>query len=83
MSRSGEPRSAGPVRLPVLQLPHHDRTQVLKWYKERNLDVTPVHPRETELQGIPAVRTLAELPNLSTTAVSVITAPPVRLLYTP
>jgi predicted CoA-binding protein len=52
--------------------------QVLKWYKERALPVTPVHPRETELQGLSAVKTLDALPDLSSTAVSVITAPPVR-----
>jgi len=48
-------------------------TKVLKWYQVRNKDVTPVHPKENELEGIAAIRTLSELPNPTETSVSIIT----------
>ncbi|KIY67895.1 NAD-P-binding protein [Cylindrobasidium torrendii FP15055 ss-10] len=48
-------------------------TKVLQWYQARNLDVTPVHPKETELEGIPAVQKLSDLKDPEHTSVSVIT----------
>jgi predicted CoA-binding protein len=75
VGHKGPPASLSP---PTLSLTVTIGLQVLKWYKERALSVTPVHPRETELQGLSAVKTLDALPDLSSTAVSVITAPPVR-----
>ncbi|KAI5889076.1 NAD(P)-binding protein [Schizophyllum commune H4-8] len=54
-------------------------TKVLQWYKARDYKVTPVHPVEPELEGIPAVKTLADLPNPSQTSVSVITPAPITL----
>jgi hypothetical protein len=53
------------------------RSQILQWYKQREYDVTPVHPRETELEGLQAVKSLSEVPQLASTSVSVITPPPV------
>jgi predicted CoA-binding protein len=47
--------------------------QILKWYKQRELDITPVHPKESELEGVPTVRTLADLPTPSKTGVSIVT----------
>ncbi|TFK54557.1 NAD-P-binding protein [Heliocybe sulcata] len=54
-------------------------TKILKWYIERNKQVTPIHPREAELEGIPTVQSLASLPHPKDTAVSIITAPPITL----
>jgi hypothetical protein len=46
--------------------------------------VTPVHPKEAELQGLPTIKTLAELSSPSTTAVSIVTPPKVRTFaFTP
>ncbi|WFD35628.1 hypothetical protein MCUN1_002486 [Malassezia cuniculi] len=66
-----------------------DRTRwgnkVLRWYQEHNLPVTPVHPRETRIEGLVAVRELksvldqAATPHDARTAVSVITPPSVSL----
>lgn len=50
-------------------------TKVLKWYVEHDKEVTPVHPKESEIQGVAAVRALAELPDPTHTSVSVITGP--------
>ncbi|GJE92777.1 CoA-binding protein [Phanerochaete sordida] len=54
-------------------------TKVLKWYAEHGKDVTPVHPKETEIQGHPTVRALADLPDPSHTSVSVVTGPKITL----
>ncbi|KAF5355343.1 hypothetical protein D9758_006075 [Tetrapyrgos nigripes] len=72
-------------------------TKVLKWYQERKLDVTPVHPvstpsiysqvqptipllkKESELEGIAAIKSIEELPSPSTTSISVITPARVTL----
>ncbi|KAI0705033.1 hypothetical protein C8T65DRAFT_653493 [Cerioporus squamosus] len=37
-------------------------TKVLKWYQARNKDVTPVHPKEDELEGLKTIQSIAELP---------------------
>ncbi|KAL0956897.1 hypothetical protein HGRIS_003003 [Hohenbuehelia grisea] len=54
-------------------------TKVLKWYKDRHLDVIPIHPGEKELLGIRTVRSLGDLPNPSQTAISVTAVPHVAL----
>ncbi|KDQ14216.1 hypothetical protein BOTBODRAFT_55657 [Botryobasidium botryosum FD-172 SS1] len=54
-------------------------TKVLKWYIERNKTVTPIHPREIVLEGIPTVPDLASLSSPSTTSVSIITPPKITL----
>ncbi|KDQ55693.1 hypothetical protein JAAARDRAFT_37108 [Jaapia argillacea MUCL 33604] len=54
-------------------------TKVLRWYLARNKPVTPVHPKEDELEGIATVRTLADLPSPSETAISIITPPKITL----
>ena len=66
-----------------------DRTRwgnkVLRWYQEHNLSVTPVHPRETRIEGLVAARELrsvldqAETPHDALTSVSIITPPSVSL----
>ncbi|KAI0798519.1 NAD-P-binding protein [Irpex lacteus] len=48
-------------------------TKVLKWYQVRDKDVTPIHPKEDELEGLKTLRSLADLPSPSETSVSVIT----------
>ncbi|PCH36021.1 NAD(P)-binding protein [Wolfiporia cocos MD-104 SS10] len=48
-------------------------TKVLKWYLERNKTVTPVHPKEDELEGVPTIRSLADLSDPAHTSVSIIT----------
>ncbi|KAI0798566.1 NAD-P-binding protein [Irpex lacteus] len=54
-------------------------TKVLKFYLENSKDVTPVHPKETEIQGVAAIRALADLPDPTHTSVSVITGPKITL----
>jgi len=54
-------------------------TKILKWYQQRELDITPVHPKESELQGVTTVRTLADLPDAAHTGVSIVTPPKVTL----
>jgi len=54
-------------------------TKVLKWYIARNKAVTPIHPREPELEGVQTLKSLSELPSPYTTSVSVITPPKVTL----
>ncbi|KAI0084914.1 NAD-P-binding protein [Irpex rosettiformis] len=54
-------------------------TKVLKWYQARNKDVTPLHPKEDELEGLKTLRTLADLPSPTETSVSVITPSKITL----
>ncbi|KZP34446.1 NAD-P-binding protein [Athelia psychrophila] len=54
-------------------------TKVLQWYQAHSKTVTPVHPKNDELEGIPAVRTLANLSAPAETSVSIITNPKITL----
>lgn len=54
-------------------------TKVLRWYLARDKEVTPVHPKEDELAGVTAIRTLAGLPDPTHTSVSIITNPKITL----
>ncbi|KIL67832.1 hypothetical protein M378DRAFT_981252 [Amanita muscaria Koide BX008] len=54
-------------------------TKVLKWYQDRQYKVTPVHPKETELEGIPTVASIADLAHPKETSISIITPPKLTL----
>ncbi|KAG9089930.1 hypothetical protein FRC06_001294 [Ceratobasidium sp. 370] len=54
-------------------------TKILKWYLDRKISVTPVHPKESELEGVNAVKSLKELKSPKETSVSIITNPKVSL----
>ncbi|TFK25207.1 NAD-P-binding protein [Coprinopsis marcescibilis] len=54
-------------------------TKILKWYKARDLTVTPLHPKESELQGISALKSIADLPSPQETSISIVTPPKVTL----
>ncbi|KIJ40958.1 hypothetical protein M422DRAFT_60540 [Sphaerobolus stellatus SS14] len=54
-------------------------TKVLKWYQNHDKQVTPIHPKEDNLEGIATLRKLSDLPSPSTTSVSIITPGPVTL----
>ncbi|KAG8699417.1 hypothetical protein FRC08_005324 [Ceratobasidium sp. 394] len=54
-------------------------TKILKWYLAREILVTPVHPKESELEGVNAVKSLKELESPKETSVSIITNPKVSL----
>ncbi|PIL36041.1 hypothetical protein GSI_01701 [Ganoderma sinense ZZ0214-1] len=54
-------------------------TKVLKWYQVRQKDVTPVHPKEDELEGLKTVRSIADLPSPSETSISIITPAKITL----
>ncbi|KAI0335068.1 NAD(P)-binding protein [Cubamyces sp. BRFM 1775] len=54
-------------------------TKVLKWYQARDKDVTPVHPKEDELEGVKTVRTISDLAAPTETSVHIITPPKVTL----
>ncbi|GLB37785.1 putative coA binding domain containing protein [Lyophyllum shimeji] len=61
----------------------HDRSRpaskVLGWYRDQNMDVIPVHPREKRLDGLHAIPSISKLPSPSTTALTISTAPYVTL----
>ncbi|KAK1231698.1 hypothetical protein PQX77_005184 [Marasmius sp. AFHP31] len=54
-------------------------TRVLKWYQARDIQVTPVHPVQTELEGLQTVKNVGELAAPTETSVSIITPAPVTL----
>ncbi|KAF8684237.1 CoA binding domain [Rhizoctonia solani] len=54
-------------------------TKILKWYQNRDLTVTPVHPKEDELEGVKTVKNLAGLKSPTATSVSIVTPPKVTL----
>ncbi|KAI0823422.1 NAD-P-binding protein [Trametes gibbosa] len=54
-------------------------TKVLKWYQARSKDVTPVHPKEDELEGLKTIRAITELPAPTETSISIITPPKITL----
>jgi len=54
-------------------------TKVLKWYRNRNKDVTPIHPKEDELEGVSTIRSIADLSSPTETSISIITPPKVTL----
>ncbi|KAJ7141226.1 NAD-P-binding protein [Mycena epipterygia] len=54
-------------------------TKILNWYKARSMNVQPIHPKETHLEGIATVSTVAELPTPAETSISIITPPKVTL----
>ncbi|KAI1795519.1 NAD(P)-binding protein [Ganoderma leucocontextum] len=54
-------------------------TKVLRWYQVREKDVTPVHPKEDELEGLKTIRSIGDLPSPSETSISIITPPKITL----
>ncbi|KAI0645862.1 CoA binding domain-containing protein [Trametes meyenii] len=52
-------------------------TKVLKWYQARSKDVTPIHPKEAELEGLKTVHAVSELSAPAKTSISIITPPKV------
>jgi len=50
--------------------------RVLRCYQEHGLTAVPVNPKEKEIEGIPCVASVADLPDV-VTSISVITPPPV------
>ncbi|KAE9392259.1 NAD(P)-binding protein [Gymnopus androsaceus JB14] len=54
-------------------------TKILKWYQARDMDITPVHPKESELEGVATVKSIEELPSPGTTSVSIVTPPKITL----
>ncbi|KAF7357849.1 NAD-P-binding protein [Mycena venus] len=54
-------------------------TKILNWYKTRNMNVQPIHPKETHLEGFETIPTVAELRSPTETSISIITPPKVTL----
>ncbi|KAJ7162110.1 NAD-P-binding protein [Mycena filopes] len=54
-------------------------TKILNWYKTRNMNVQPIHPKETHLEGFATIPSVAELRAPSETSISIITPPKVTL----
>jgi len=54
-------------------------TKVLNWYKARSFNVTPIHLKEKELEGLETLRSITELPSPTETSISIITPPKVTL----
>ncbi|KAL9936334.1 hypothetical protein V8E36_004402 [Tilletia maclaganii] len=55
--------------------------KVLKWYQGAALPVTPIHPKEPEIDGLKTVASVADLPESqrAKTSISVITPPKISL----
>jgi len=53
--------------------------KVLRFYIDHARNVTPIHPKESSIEGISAITSLAQLPDPKTTAVSVVTPPKITL----
>lgn len=53
--------------------------KVLRWYQERKMSVVPINPKADEIEGLATVRSLEELADNKSTAVSVITPGPITL----
>jgi len=53
--------------------------KVFMWYLDHSKTVTPIHPKEASIEGVPALKSLSELPSPATTSISVITPPKVTL----
>ncbi|KIK69221.1 hypothetical protein GYMLUDRAFT_35289 [Collybiopsis luxurians FD-317 M1] len=54
-------------------------TRLLKWYLARDIPVTPIHHKETELEGVATLSSIKELSSPTTTSVSIVTPPKVTL----
>ncbi|KAL0579049.1 hypothetical protein V5O48_002942 [Marasmius crinis-equi] len=54
-------------------------TKVLKWYQARDIDVTPIHPVQSELEGLKTIKSVAELATPTETSISIITPAPITL----
>jgi len=54
-------------------------TKVLKWYLVRDKKVTPVHPKEVELESVKTIGSITDLPSPTTTSISIITPPKVTV----
>ncbi|KAF9232671.1 CoA binding domain-containing protein [Melanogaster broomeanus] len=48
-------------------------TKILQWYVARGMDVTPIHPTNSQLEGLATVKSIEELPSPKETALSIIT----------
>ncbi|KIM69558.1 hypothetical protein SCLCIDRAFT_13016 [Scleroderma citrinum Foug A] len=53
--------------------------KILKWYIARDKPVIPVHPTVDKLEGIRAVRNIADLPSATETGLSIVTPAKVTL----
>lgn len=58
--------------------------KVLKWYQAHNLDATPIHPKEPEIEGVSTQPDVARFlyaagPSAENVAISVVTPPKVSL----
>ncbi|CAM0141166.1 hypothetical protein VKS41_009257 [Umbelopsis sp. WA50703] len=53
--------------------------QVLRWYQNNNLQVTPINPREPSVEGITSIASVSELADPKNTGLSIITPPSVTL----
>ncbi|EEB97266.1 hypothetical protein MPER_03457 [Moniliophthora perniciosa FA553] len=54
-------------------------TKVLQWYKTRNLNVTPIHPVQSELEGIKTIKSVEQLEAPTKTSLSIITPAPITI----
>ncbi|KAJ2961951.1 hypothetical protein NQZ79_g2833 [Umbelopsis isabellina] len=53
--------------------------QVLRWYQNNNLQVTPINPREPNVEGLTSITSVSELPDPKNTGLSIITPPSITL----
>jgi len=53
--------------------------KVFMWYIDHSKPVTPIHPKEDSIEGVPALKSLSLLPSPATTSISIITPAKVTL----
>ncbi|KNZ74857.1 hypothetical protein J132_05855 [Termitomyces sp. J132] len=53
--------------------------QVLDWYRDKHMDVIPVHPEEKKLEGLSVIPSISRLPSPSTTGLTITATPQVTL----
>ncbi|CDS10979.1 hypothetical protein LRAMOSA03243 [Lichtheimia ramosa] len=53
--------------------------RVLRWYQDYGLPVTPVNPKEKQVENLASIASIDELENPKETALSIITPPKVTL----
>ncbi|ESK90873.1 NAD-P-bindingprotein [Moniliophthora roreri MCA 2997] len=53
--------------------------KLLKWYQEREFLVQPMHPKDSEVEGMSTLHSIKQLPAPASTSISVATPPKVTL----
>ncbi|CAO3700474.1 unnamed protein product [Rhizopus microsporus] len=53
--------------------------RILRWYQANGLDVTPIHPKESMIEGLNALNSIHQVTVPQQTSISIVTPPKVTL----